>query len=222
MVVAERKPLNEILAMLQPYKKVLVAGCKGCVTVCTTGGKKEVEILASEIRISRKKEGQEVDVQEITLERQCDPEYIDQLEGLIKDREAVISIACTVGPQYIAARYMDKLVFPGLNTTFIGGSVEHGVFAEFCQACGNCIIHNFGTLCPITRCSKSLLNGPCGGSANGKCEISKEVDCVWQLIYDRLKGLGQLDQMTQVVSCKDWNTSRDGGPRKMIREDLRL
>lgn len=222
MVVAERKPLNEILTMLQPYKKILVAGCKGCVTVCTTGGQKEVEILAAEIRISRKKDGREADVQEVTLERQCDPEYIDQLENIIKDRDAVLSIACTVGPQYIAARYMDKMVFPGLNTTFIGGSLEHGVFAEFCQACGSCIIHNFGTLCPITRCSKSLLNGPCGGSANGKCEISKEVDCVWQLIYDRLKGLGQLDQMTQIVPCKEWTTSRDGGPRKMIREDLRL
>ncbi len=222
MVVAVQKPLHEILAMLQPYKKILVAGCKGCVTVCTTGGKKEVEILAAEIRISRKKEGQEADVQEITLERQCDPEYIDQLEGLIKDREAVISIACTVGPQYIAGRYMDKMVFPGLNTVFIGGSLEHGVFAEFCQACGNCIIHNFGSLCPITRCSKSLLNGPCGGSAKGKCEISKDVDCVWQLIYDRLRGLGQLDKMIDVIPCKEWNTSRDGGPRKMIREDLKL
>lgn len=222
MVVAEQKPLHEILAMLQPYKKILVAGCKGCVTVCTTGGKKEVEILAAEIRISRKKEGQEADVQEITLERQCDPEYIDQLEGPIKDREAVLSIACTVGPQYIAGRYMDKMVFPGLNTVFIGGSLEHGVFAEFCQACGNCIIHNFGSLCPITRCSKSLLNGPCGGSAKGKCEISKDVDCVWQLIYDRLRGLGQLDKMIDVIPCKEWNTSRDGGPRKMIREDLML
>lgn len=222
MVVAEPKPLNEILAMLQPYKKILVAGCKGCVTVCTTGGKKEVEILAAEIRIARKKEGQEADVQEITLERQCDPEYVDQLEGLIKDRDAILSIACTVGPQYIAGRYMDKMVFPGLNTVFIGGSLEHGVFAEYCQACGSCIIHNFGSLCPITRCAKSLSNGPCGGSSKGKCEISKDVDCVWQLIYDRLKGLGRLDQMTQVVPCKEWNTSRDGGPRKMIREDLRL
>jgi ferredoxin len=222
MVVAERKPLNELLEMVQPYKKILVAGCKGCVTVCNAGGKKEVEILATELRIARKKEGQEADIREITLERQCDPEYMDQLVDVIKDREAVLSIACSVGPQYIAGRFTDKMVFPGLNTTFIGGSLEHGVFAEFCQACGSCIIHNFGALCPITRCSKSLLNGPCGGSAKGKCEISKEVDCVWQLIYDRLKGLGQLDQLTKVIPLKDWTTSRDGGPRKMIREDLRL
>ncbi len=144
MVVAERKPLKEILTMLEPYKKILVAGCKGCVTVCNAGGKKEVEVLAAEIRIARKKEGQEPDVQEITIERQCDPEYIELLEGPLKDRDAVISIACSVGPQYIAGRYSSQMVFPGLNTTFIGGSLEHGVFAEFCQACGACGIHNFG------------------------------------------------------------------------------
>jgi hypothetical protein len=222
MVVAEQKPLHEILEMLQPFKKILVAGCKGCVTVCNAGGKKEVEILASELRIARKKEGQEPDIQEITLERQCDPEYMDQLTEAIKDRDAVLSIACSVGPQYIAGRFMDKMVFPGLNTTFIGGSLEHGVFAEFCQACGACSIHNFGGLCPIARCSKSLLNGPCGGSSKGKCEISKEIDCVWQLIYDRLGRLGQMDRLTKVIPCKDWTTSRDGGPRKTIREDLRL
>ena len=222
MVVAEQKPLSELLEMVQPYKKILVAGCKGCVTVCNAGGKKEVEILASELRIARKKEGQVADVQEITLERQCDPEYMDQLTEAIKDRDAVLSIACSVGPQYIAGRFSDKMVFPGLNTTFIGGSLEHGVFAEFCQACGACGIHNFGGLCPITRCSKSLLNGPCGGSSKGKCEISKEIDCVWQLIYDRLGRLGQMDRLTKVIPCKDWTTSRDGGPRKTIREDLRI
>ncbi len=222
MVVAEQKPLREILEMLQPYQKILVAGCKGCVTVCNAGGKKEVEILAAELRIARKKEGRATDVKEITLERQCDPEYIEQLEPVLSDREAILSIACSVGPQYIARRFLDKPVFPGLNTTFIGGSLEHGVFAEFCQACGACGIHNFGGLCPIARCSKSLLNGPCGGSSKGKCEISKEIDCVWQLIYDRMTRLGQLDRLTQVIPCKDWTTSRDGGPRKTIREDLRL
>lgn len=222
MVVAEQKPLKEILEMLQSYDKILVAGCKGCVTVCNAGGKKEVEILAAELRIARKKDGRAVDIKEITLERQCDPEYIVQLEDIIRDRDAVLSIACSVGPQYIAARFLDKMVFPGLNTTFIGGSLEHGVFAEFCQACGSCGIHNFGGLCPIARCSKSLFNGPCGGSSKGKCEISKDVDCIWQLIYDRLARLGQLDRLNRVIPCKDWITSRDGGPRKTIREDLRL
>jgi hypothetical protein len=223
MVVAERKPIQEILAMVSDFKKILLVGCKGCVTVCCAGGTKEVGILASALRIARKKEKNELEVVEHTLERQCDPEYIAQLAPILENDgiEAVVSMACSVGPQYIAKNYLIP-VFPALNTTFTGGSLEHGVWAEFCQSCGNCIIHNFGGLCPISRCSKSLMNGPCGGSADGKCEISPEVDCVWQLIYDRLKALGQLDRMREVFPVKDWSTSRDGGPRKIVREDLKL
>ena len=224
MVVAERKPIEEILAMVGDFNKILLTGCKGCVTVCNAGGQKEVGILASALKIARKKEGREIEIDEITLERQCDPEYIEQLEKPIasKHYDAVLSMACSVGPQYIAKRFEDALVFPVLNTTFIGGSLEHGVWAEFCQGCGSCIIHNFGTVCPITRCAKSLMNGPCGGSSRGKCEISPETDCAWHLIYERMKRLGRLDKLTAVVMYKDWTTSRDGGPRKIVREDLKL
>ncbi|MGD9271563.1 MAG: methylenetetrahydrofolate reductase C-terminal domain-containing protein, partial [Syntrophobacterales bacterium] len=133
----------------------------------------------------------------------------------------ILSMACSVGPQYIAKRYEEVLVYPMLNTSFIGGALEHGVWAEFCQACGTCGIHNFGTLCPIARCAKSLMNGPCGGSSGGKCEINPETDCVWHLIYERMSRLGQLDKMGNVVMFKDWTTSRDGGPRKIVREDLK-
>lgn len=223
MVVAESKPIEEIVAMVADFNKILLTGCKGCVTVCNSGGQKEVGILASALKIARKKEGREIEIDEITLERQCDPEYIDQLEAPINSNnyDAVVSMACSVGPQYIAKRYADMLVFPALNTTFIGGSLEHGVWAEFCQACGSCGIHNFGALCPIARCAKSLLNGPCGGSSGGKCEISPETECVWHLIYERMSRLGQLSKMEKVIMFKDWTTSRDGGPRKMVREDLK-
>ena len=223
MVVAERKPIEEILAMIADFKKILLVGCKGCVTVCCAGGTKEVGILASALRIARKKEGKELEVVEHTLERQCDPEYIEQLAPMLENGnfDAVVSMACSVGPQYIAKRYPIQ-VFPALNTTFIGGSLEHGVWAEFCQACGNCIIHHFGGICPIARCSKSLMNGPCGGSSGGKCEISPEVDCAWHLIYERMKALGKLDKLREIFPIKDWSTSRDGGPRKITREDLKL
>jgi hypothetical protein len=182
-----------------------------------------VGILASTLRIARKKEGKPLEIIERTLERQCDPEYIEQVSDVIeKDGvEAVLSMACSVGPQYMAKRY-NIPVYPALNTTFIGGALEHGVWAEFCQACGNCIIHYFGGICPIARCSKSLFNGPCGGSAKGKCEVSSEIDCAWQLIYDRMKALGKLDELTKVFPVKDWSTSRDGGPRKVVREDMKL
>ncbi|MBW1991088.1 MAG: methylenetetrahydrofolate reductase C-terminal domain-containing protein [Deltaproteobacteria bacterium] len=222
MVVAESKPIGEILEMIKDCKKVLVAGCKGCVTVCNSGGEKEVGILASELRIARKTSGNDLEVLEYTCERQCDPEYIEPLDDLVKEVDAVVSIACSVGPQYIAARYPYLPVYPGLNTVFIGGSVEHGVFKEYCQACGSCIIGDFGGLCPVARCAKQLMNGPCGGSSGGKCEVGRgEIDCVWHLIYERLKNLGQLHKLEEPWGYKNWATSREAGPRTMIREELR-
>ncbi|MBW1981058.1 MAG: methylenetetrahydrofolate reductase C-terminal domain-containing protein [Deltaproteobacteria bacterium] len=223
MIVAERKPMEELLQMTDPFGKILLVGCKGCVTVCNAGGQKEVGILASGLRIARKKEKREIQIDEMTLERQCDPEYIAQLEEPIKSNnyDAILSMACSVGPQFIARAYGDQIVMPALNTCFMGGALEHGVWAEFCQGCGTCIIHNFGGICPIARCAKSLMNGPCGGSAGGKCEINPETDCAWHLIYERLVQLGQLDKMRSVFMYKDWTTSRDGGPRKIVREDLK-
>ena len=220
MIVAESKPIKELLGMVKDFKKILVVGCKGCVTVCNVGGAKEAAILASTIRIAGKKEGLDVVVNEHTLERQCDPEYINELKDVIVDYDAVISIACGVGPQFLSERYPDKKIFPGVNTKFMGGAVEHGVWEERCAGCGACAIHLFGGLCPIARCSKSLLNGPCGGSSNGKCEISNEVDCVWDLIVTKMMAQDRLDELTVFRPPKSWTTARDGGPRKMIREEL--
>jgi len=99
---------------------------------------------------------------------------------------------------------------------------EQGVWAERCAACGDCILGLTGGICPIARCSKSLLNGPCGGSSKGKCEVNDQTDCAWQLIYDRLAGQGRLDLLMEIRPPKNWKASRDGGPRKIVREDLRL
>jgi ferredoxin len=222
MIVAERKPIEEILGMVKDFQKILLVGCKGCVTVCNAGGRKEVGILASILRLAREKDKNPLTVDEHTLERQCDPEYIEGLTGKAERYDAVVSMACSIGPQFIAKRFPETLVFPALNTNFLGGALQHGVWAEFCQACGNCKIHLFGGLCPVARCSKSLFNGPCGGSAGGKCEISKDVDCVWHLIVEKLMSQGKMDQLMVVRPMKDWSTSRDGGPRKIVREDLKL
>lgn len=222
MVIGESKPLAEILEMIKDFKKVVVAGCKGCVTVCNAGGEKEVAILASELKIARKAAGHDLEVKEYTCERQCDPEYIEPLDDLVANADAVVSIACSVGPQYVAGRYPYLPVFPGLNTMSIGGATEHGMWKEFCQACGNCIIGNFGSLCPVARCAKQLMNGPCGGSTGGLCEVGKgSIPCIWHLIYDRLKNLGQLHKMTELYLYKDWSTSRDGGLRTTVREELK-
>ena len=222
MIVADRKPIGEILDMVRDFKKILLVGCKGCVTVCNVGGAKEVGILASTLRIARSKEGNPLEVVEKTLERQCDPEYIDQLKEFIDEFDAIVSMACGVGPQFLSEKYPNKRVFPAVNTTFFGGAVAHGVWAERCAGCGACGIHHFEGLCPIARCSKSLLNGPCGGSSGGKCEISKDVECIWDTIVRRKMEAGRLQELLQIKPPKDWTTARDGGPRTSVREELAI
>jgi ferredoxin len=222
MIVANRNPFDEIVAMVKPYRKVLLLGCFECVTVCAVGGAKEVGVLASELRMYRDKEGEPIEIREHTLERNCDPEYVESLAGVIGDAEAILSMACGCGIQFVGEHYRDKLVLPAVNTTFDGVTEEHGVWAERCLGCGNCILDRTLGICPVTRCAKSLFNGPCGGSQGGKCEVSPETPCAWQLIVDRLKEMNMLHKYMEIQPLKDWSTSRDGGPRKRVREDLKL
>ena len=220
MITAERKPLEEIIDSVKPYQRILLVGCNECVTVCAAGGRKEVGLLASALQMNFMKAGQTIDIKELTLERQCDPEYVEELSTQVDQADAILSMACGCGVQEIARRYKDKPVFPAVNTKFMGASERQGVWAERCQGCGDCLLGITGGICPIARCSKRLLNGPCGGSTTGKCEISQEVDCVWQLIWDRLKALGMEDRYEDIMPAKNWQTGRGGGPRKIIREDL--
>jgi len=221
MIVAERKPIDEIIGFVRDYSKILLVGCNECVTVCYAGGKKEVEILASALKMAFMKEGKELEVKEVTLERQCDHEYLEEIRNIVDEYDAAVSLACGVGVQFMAEKYFRTPVFPGVNTLFMGVTEERGVWAERCQGCGKCILGETAGICPISRCAKRLLNGPCGGSTKGKCEINKELDCAWQLIIDRLKELGSLEDYEKLIPIKDWSTERAGGPRKVIREDLK-
>ncbi len=222
MIVGSRKPMEEIEAMIDPFERIIVLGCRECVTVCSVGGEKEVGILAAELRLSRKQKGRAIDILEFSLERQCDHEYIEQIRTQVANYDAILSMACGAGVQFVAESYPEMPVFPAVNTTFIGVTEEQGLWTERCQACGNCILHLTGGICPVSRCSKSLMNGPCGGSSDGKCEVNKEIVCGWQLIIERLKQLGQLDKYEEYIPIKDWSSSRAGGPRKVVREDLRI
>jgi ferredoxin len=220
MIVAEGKPVEKILEMLAPYKKVLIAGCRGCVTVCLTGGEKEVGILASQIRMARSKDGNPIEILEQTEERQCDTEYNARFLANVEQVDAIISLACGIGIQYLGEKYPLTPIFPGVNTLMLGANIDVGKWEERCFACGDCVLDKTGGICPIARCSKSLLNGPCGGSQFGKCEVSKDIPCGWQLIYDRLSALGQLDKMRQIIPAKNWLRAK--GPRTYVREDLTL
>jgi ferredoxin len=222
MIVAEQKPLAEIKAMVEGYRRVLAVGCGTCVTVCFAGGEKEVGILASALRMATQLDGHGVDIDEVTVQRQCEWEYIDPLQDRLDSYDAILSLGCGVGVQTLAERFPNIRVLPALNTKFMGLPVEQGVWEERCQACGDCILDRTGGICPIARCSKQLLNGPCGGSQNGRCEISPNIPCAWHLIWERMSALGMLDRLLEIQPPKNWSASRDGGPRRIIREDLRL
>ena len=220
MIVADKKPIEEIIEYIKDKERILILGCNECVTVCEAGGKKEVGILASSLRMHFLNQGNEKKIGEITLERQCDHEYLDELREVIDDYDAVVSIACGVGVQFTAEQYHSMPVYPGVNTCFMGATERRGLWTERCQGCGQCVLAITGGICPVSRCAKRILNGPCGGSTKGSCEINKEVDCAWQLIVDRLKALGRMDDYETLAPIKDWSTDRAGGPRKVVREDV--
>jgi ferredoxin len=222
MIVAEQKSLAEIKSMLGDAERVLIVGCGTCVTVCFAGGTKEVAVLGSVLRMSLQLDGKAKAIDEVVVQRQCEWEYIDPLLPELDKYDAILSLGCGVGVQALAERFPSKRVIPGLNTKFMGMPTQAGEWEERCQACGNCVLDKTGGICPITRCSKQLLNGPCGGSQNGHCEINQEVSCAWQQIWDRMNNLGLQEQLLTVQPPKDWSSSRDGGPRRIVRDDLQL
>jgi len=222
MIVAEGKPLAEIKTLIGDAERILVAGCGTCVTVCFAGGAREAAITSASLRMASKLDGTPKIVKDVVVQRQCEWEYLDEIADDIHASDVVLSLGCGIGVQAIAEHFPETWVVPGLNTSFLGIPTEQGIWAERCAACGDCILGLTGGICPIARCSKSLLNGPCGGSEAGHCEINPETDCAWQLIFDRLSSKGKLDVLLQIQSPKNWRTGRDGGPRKIVRNDLLL
>ena len=196
MIVAEQKNLEEIRRMIAPYERVLIVGCGTCMTVCDAGGEREVSFLHNALRLAQSRSGDENHTfSEHTVKRQCDYEFLEPLADRIGDVDAILSLGCGIGVQAIAERFPDMPVLPGVNTFFMGMAKEWGVWDERCVACGDCRLAETAGICPITRCTKGILNGPCAGTKNGKCEANKDMDCAWVLIYKRLERLGQLDKM---------------------------
>ncbi len=221
MIVGEQKPFEEIWEMVKDFKKVFVLGCNTCVAICHAGGGKEAEIIASMLRMKAAQEGKNMEVSNGGIERQCEPEYFEPVMENLRAHDLVLSTACGVGVNFLADRIGDMPVYPGVNTEFFGAVPEAGVFTELCAGCGNCIVHLTGGICPIARCSKSLMNGPCGGTNKGKCEVSDQVDCGWFLIVERMKRLGTLERLIEIQPPRNWSTAFHGGPRRVSLEHIR-
>lgn len=216
MIVAQRKPVAEVKQALEGYEKFLLVGCGTCVAVCMAGGEREVGILKSLLTMSFRMEGKEVEIGEVTVERQCDKEFLQPLQEIIKDYQAVVSLACGIGIQFLAEMYDNKVVIPGVNTRFLGSNEGEGVWRERCGACGECVLAETGGICPVTTCAKGLLNGPCGGTNEGKCEVDREKDCAWTLIYQKLEKFGKLDTIRTIFPPQNYQVQTK--PALMIHE----
>ena len=214
MIVAKRKPFDEIMQLVKGHKKLLVVGCGTCVAVCLAGGEKEVAVLTTELDMGRKLANNPVQLGSITLERQCDREYLAQLDGMVKDYDALISMACGVGIQFLAERFPDKPVFPAVDTCGLAVNQDVGWYEERCRSCGRCVLGLTGGICPVTMCAKGLYNGPCGGTNKGSCEINADQPCAWFSIYERLKAQGRLDCLLEVQPPQEW---KDTTPRTLIQ-----
>lgn len=221
MIVAEIKPFKELKQNLENCKKVCVLGCQACVSICHAGGEKQVAEFASQLRLAAKLNGTKIEVKEDSIQRQCEWEFINSASEYIDKYDAVVSFACGIGVQFMAERFPESKIIPGLNTTFMGAPTQPGVFWERCVGCGNCVLAETGGLCPVSRCAKNLLNGPCGGSKSGDCEVGNETPCVWQQIYDQLDKKGNLQLIESITPAKDWSTSTNNQPRKMVLDHLK-
>lgn len=185
MIITKQKELNKILEQLKDKKKVFVVGCAACATKCATGGEEQVKILAEELTKNHKQV-----TGSIVLDTPCDMRIVKK--DLInnekaKQAESLVLLSCGAGVQAIAQIWETMDLAPALDTLFLGTIERLGNFNQYCSLCGDCIIVETGGLCPVTRCAKALVNGPCGGAVNGKCEVNSELDCVWGLIYEKLK-----------------------------------
>jgi len=210
MLISEQKPLEEILSYLDGDKSIFLIGCKGCAEGWGSGGEKQVAEMGGILQ----EQGKTV-TGSVVVDMLCDSALIRlKLRTYKKEVAAADSILVLTdgaGVQTVA-ELINKVVHPGCNTLSSGGAHAEWKEAERCLECGDCMLEFTGGICPIARCSKHLLNGPCGGSQGGKCEVDPDIPCVWQEIVDRLARLGQLDKLERLVTPKNWSVSLISGP----------
>jgi hypothetical protein len=198
MIVTVQKPLDEILDSISPHSKILIAGCDGCTQ--PPRGWREAKVLSQLLELAGKLSNKEFQFKVTTLVKQCDSFLTaSALKPQMDGMEAVLSLACGAGVQTVAELFPDIPVLPAQNSHFIGAEDrEGGIMEDRCAACGDCLLALTGGICPVTRCSKGLLNGACGGANNGKCEMDPERDCAWELIFKRLERQGKLDRIKEL------------------------
>lgn len=206
MIITKQKPVSEILEALRGAKSVFIVGCGDCSTLCRTGGQRELDEMAEKLNEnSVAVTGSDV-VPAACHELDTQRVLRKNKEALAK-AEALLVLTCGAGVQAVG-EYLEKPVISGCDSLFIGNSKRQMHYYEKCSACGDCVLNRTATLCPVTRCPKGLLNSPCGGARNGKCEADKKNDCIWIKIYERMKKHGRLDDFMEIIPPKDYSASQ--------------
>ena len=210
MLISQQKSLEEILSYLDGEKNVFLIGCKGCAEGWGSGGEKQV----LEMKNTLQEKGKTI-TGFVIVDMLCDSALtkfkLRNHRDEIAAADSILVLTDGAGVQTVA-EVVNKVVHPGCNTLSSGGAHAEWKEAERCLECGDCMLEYTGGICPIARCSKHLLNGPCGGSQGGKCEVAADIPCVWQLIIDKLTKLGQLDKLEKLVTPKNWSVSLTAGP----------
>ncbi len=192
MIITQKKPIEELMAMVGDAKTVAIIGCGSCATACQTGGENEVAALKTYLEQNGKTvvatAMADYCCMNLGVKGKCKP-------FVAAKPDCVICMSCGDGVQTVANNCDGIPVYPSNNTMFLGEAVRFGQWEEACHFCGDCVLGTTGGICPITHCAKSLVNGPCGGQKNGKCEVNPENDCAWIKIYNRLEKIGQLDKL---------------------------
>ena len=217
MIVADRKPIDEIVSTISEFRNVLVLGCGGCVSVCLTGGDREAAALSRDLDHPRYYENDPPGFKVDTVERQCEPDFLESFLKIPDGTDAVVTLACGAGVQTMASVFKSLPIIPAVNTTFMGATKEPGVWQEMCRGCGDCMLAFTGGICPIARCAKNLFHGPCGGTSNGSCEVNESTPCAWSMIFYKLKKIDRLDLLRRVRKPRDWRPAGGSGPRELVR-----
>jgi len=214
MIITEQKPFADIIDRLKDCKKIFLIGCGECATTCKTGGEPELLALKAKLEAEGK-----------TVVGMCIPsapcvaaklktELAKNMPAL-RQAEAILVLACGLGVQSVKDNdRFGLLVLPGCNTLFGAVLDAAGNFYEKCSLCGDCILDITGGICPVTLCPKGLLNGPCGGMNKGKCEVDKDMDCAWVLIYQELEKRNKLGNLRAVQKPRDFKKTTK--PRKLV------
>lgn len=213
MIITQKKPLVEILRYIKKGEKVFLVGCGECSKTCKTGGEEEVLGIKKELE----KEGVVITGWTVPdapcIAAKIKLEFAKHLKE-IKESDSILVLACGLGAQSVRENdRFSKIIHIACDTLFMGEIDKEGAFKERCSACGECVLELTGGICPITLCAKGLLNGPCGGVNKGKCEVDKERDCAWVLIYNELKRQGKPERFKEIIPPKDH--SKTNKPRQL-------